>query len=397
VPFAFRAATSPSQSPSTPKVYPLFLGPDKSLASARHFPSINWLDSYSEYLDDVPDGGARRSSRLARKCATRPWKLLSEEDRLSQIVKLVGPDALRTNNAWSWRRATSAGGLLKQNAMDPVDSLFHCPEADSHAWPDTALPRPGPKDRETRGPIAVIHQLPAVDTLIRMKNLVPNDQLAKLDEIRNSLTTKWEIWRPSTNERGQLLTEVRKSMSRPMRGPSSSSREPRTLAYDEVVEIRDSLGRLRRGRVLEVAKGAAMSGICRLNGAFHRWNQCPFLGETLKIPVADEMLGRDLRCLGVPLDGGPQPLADRYADVNGQPSIDSQSLSVRVHPAPGYRPSMHEHALRGQNCRSFPGRNATRSIAAQIPSGQATLGTTAGEEVSDSEQFAIVFAAWREA
>jgi len=36
-------------------------------------------------------------------------------------------------------------------------------------------------------PIGVIHQLPAVDTLIRMKNLVPNDELEKLDEIRGSV------------------------------------------------------------------------------------------------------------------------------------------------------------------------------------------------------------------
>jgi V/A-type H+/Na+-transporting ATPase subunit A len=43
---------------------------DKSLASARHFPAINWLDSYSEYIEDVADGGVRRSARTGLRCAT---------------------------------------------------------------------------------------------------------------------------------------------------------------------------------------------------------------------------------------------------------------------------------------------------------------------------------------
>ena len=67
---------------------------DKSLASARHFPSINWLDSYSEYLEDVAGWWRKEVGRDWLKMRNQCMEILSEEDRLGQIVKLVGPDAL---------------------------------------------------------------------------------------------------------------------------------------------------------------------------------------------------------------------------------------------------------------------------------------------------------------
>ena len=67
---------------------------DKALASARHFPSINWLDSYSEYLKDVADWWQQKVGQDWLAQRNKAMELLSEESRLSQIVKLVGPDAL---------------------------------------------------------------------------------------------------------------------------------------------------------------------------------------------------------------------------------------------------------------------------------------------------------------
>jgi V/A-type H+-transporting ATPase subunit A len=66
---------------------------DKSLASARHFPSINWLDSYSEYLEDVAGWWQEQVGMDWLSMRNEAMGLLSEENRLSQIVKLVGPDA----------------------------------------------------------------------------------------------------------------------------------------------------------------------------------------------------------------------------------------------------------------------------------------------------------------
>ncbi|HEX9012812.1 MAG TPA: V-type ATP synthase subunit A, partial [Anaerolineaceae bacterium] len=67
---------------------------DKALASARHYPSVNWLDSYSEYMSDVAGWWRQKVGRDWYSMRTQAMEILSEEDRLSQIVKLVGPDTL---------------------------------------------------------------------------------------------------------------------------------------------------------------------------------------------------------------------------------------------------------------------------------------------------------------
>src|SRR5574341_1212976 len=119
-----------------------------------------------------------------------------------------------------------------------------------------------------------------------------------------------------------------------------------------------------------------------------------FLGETLHIPVAEEMLGRVFDGLGRPMDGGPEPLTDHYADVNGQPI----NPTARVYPRDYIQTGISaidgmNTLLRGQKLPIFSGAGMPHDqIAAQIVR-QATLGGPAGELPSHSEQFAIVFAA----
>src|ERR1700690_2022155 len=81
------------------------------------------------------------------------------------------------------------------------------------------------------------------------------------------------------------------------------------VGYDEVVEILDGHGRLRRGRILEVGEGMAVVQVfAGSTGLSIDGTRVRFLGTTLPIPVAKKMLGRVFDGLGMPLDGGPQPL-----------------------------------------------------------------------------------------
>ncbi|HET6845780.1 MAG TPA: V-type ATP synthase subunit A [Anaerolineales bacterium] len=164
---------------------------DKSLASARHFPSINWLDSYSEYLEDVAGWWRKEVGVDWLEMRNRAMEILSEEDRLSQIVKLVGPDALPDEQRLILETARLLReGFLQQNAMDPVDAYSTVQKQVKmldlilyfHSRALTVVKR--------GAPIASIHQLAVVDTLIRMKNLVANDQLEKMDEIRADVDTQ---------------------------------------------------------------------------------------------------------------------------------------------------------------------------------------------------------------
>ncbi len=78
------------------------------------------------------------------------------------------------------------------------------------------------------------------------------------------------------------------------------------VSYDEVVEIRDSRGNLRRGRVLEVGEDMAVIQVfAGSTGLSIDETRIRFLGETLPMPVAEEMLDRIFDGLGNPIDGGP--------------------------------------------------------------------------------------------
>jgi V/A-type H+-transporting ATPase subunit A len=161
---------------------------DKSLASARHFPSINWLDSYSEYLEDVAGWWRNEVGVDWLEMRNKAMELLSEEDRLSQIVKLVGPDALPDEQRLILETARLLReGFLQQNAMDPVDAFSTVQKQIRMLELILYFHERALKIVKRGAPIGVIHQLPAVDTLIRMKNLVPNEELGKLDEIRTAV------------------------------------------------------------------------------------------------------------------------------------------------------------------------------------------------------------------
>lgn len=167
------------------------------------------------------------------------------------------------------------------------------------------------------------------------------------------------------------------------------------VSYDEVVEIRDSQNRLRRGRVLEVGEKIAVIQIfAGSTGLSIDGTRVRFLGDTLRIPVAEEMLGRVFDGLGYPIDGGPQPLTDKHADVNGKPI----NPTARVYPRDYIQTGISaidgmNTLLRGQKLPIFSGAGMPHDqLAAQIVR-QATLGAEAGASASQSEQFAIVFAA----
>src|SRR4029453_1801769 len=168
------------------------------------------------------------------------------------------------------------------------------------------------------------------------------------------------------------------------------------VSYDEVVEIRDSRGQLRRGAVLEVGEGTAVVQVfAGSTGLSVDGTRIRFLGNTLHLPVAEERLGRIFDGLGNPIDGGPEPLTDRYADVNGQPI----NPTARVYPRDYIQTGIStidglNTLLRGQKLPIFSGAGMPHDqLAAQIVR-QATLGKLAGTAAdSEAEQFSIVFAA----
>jgi V/A-type H+/Na+-transporting ATPase subunit B len=167
------------------------------------------------------------------------------------------------------------------------------------------------------------------------------------------------------------------------------------IGFDEVVEVIDSSGHLRRGRVLEVGeKMAVIEVFSGTTGLSIDGTNVRFLGGTLKIPVAEEMLGRVFDGLGNPIDGGPMPLTSKYADINGQPI----NPVARVYPRDYIQTGVSvidgmKTLVMGQKLPLFSGSGMPHDLLAAQIVRQATLGAPAGEPARTSEEFAIVFAA----
>jgi len=170
-----------------------FWGLDKALASARHFPAINWLDSYSDYVDSVAGQWGSERNRTWAELRTEALSLLAEEDRLQRIARLIGKDALPEAERLVLTTARLIKeGILQQGAFDPIDT--YCPREKQlkmleivlhfHARARALLPAGCPMIR--------IQGIGAIDEMLRMKTEVPNDRLDLLDSVRARLVEEMD-------------------------------------------------------------------------------------------------------------------------------------------------------------------------------------------------------------
>jgi V/A-type H+-transporting ATPase subunit A len=161
---------------------------DKALASARHFPSVNWLESYSEYLNEVADWWRDQVGEDWYAMRAQAMDILNEESRLMQIVKLVGPDALPGEERLTLETARLLReGFLQQNALDDIDAFSTIQKQIRLLSLILHFHQRAQPIIKAGALIAVIHDLPVVNTLIRLKALVTNDDLSGLDDIHDEI------------------------------------------------------------------------------------------------------------------------------------------------------------------------------------------------------------------
>ena len=110
-------------SQATLRIVKVFWGLDANLAYRRHFPSINWLNSYSLYLERLTDWYEQNISKQWPKLRTTCMQILQQEAELEEIVKLVGIDALSASDRLALEAARSIReDYLQQNAFDEIDT-----------------------------------------------------------------------------------------------------------------------------------------------------------------------------------------------------------------------------------------------------------------------------------
>ncbi|CAB3287162.1 V-type ATP synthase alpha chain [Methanocaldococcus lauensis] len=111
---------------NTLRIVKVFWALDANLARRRHFPAINWLQSYSLYIDDVTDWWHKNTGPDWRQLRDEAMSLLQKEAELQEIVQLVGPDALPDRERVILEVARMLReDFLQQDAFDEVDT--YCP------------------------------------------------------------------------------------------------------------------------------------------------------------------------------------------------------------------------------------------------------------------------------
>ncbi len=108
---------------ATLRIVKVFWGLDSSLAYRRHFPAINWLNSYSLYMDTIGHWMNTNVAEDWHKSHDELMRLLQLESELEEIVKLVGYDSLSPPDRLTLEAARSVReDYLQQNAFDDVDT-----------------------------------------------------------------------------------------------------------------------------------------------------------------------------------------------------------------------------------------------------------------------------------
>jgi V/A-type H+-transporting ATPase subunit A len=165
-----------------------FWGLDKELAGARHFPSINWNTSYSEYISDIADWWAGQFELSWPALRTEALSILQEEARLQRVVQLIGPDALPDRQRLYLEIADLIReGFLQQNAFDPVDA--YCVPEKQLKMMDVILHfyRRASEVLNTGVPIVTVMDTPLVEQIIRMKSVISTDQLHQIDALKEQV------------------------------------------------------------------------------------------------------------------------------------------------------------------------------------------------------------------
>jgi len=166
----------------------VFWALDAELAGSRHYPAINWMASYSEYIPNLTDWWHKNVDATWSNYRDEAMRILQAEDELKNIVKLVGSEALPDKQRLTLETARIIRiAFLQQNALDQIDT-YCSPQKqhkmlkiiiDFHHLAETII---------TKGaPIFKVTQLPVIVDIMRMKDNIPNNKLEQLDDVEKKM------------------------------------------------------------------------------------------------------------------------------------------------------------------------------------------------------------------
>ena len=161
---------------------------DRQLANARHYPAISWLDSYSEYLEEIAEWWGGQSIADWVEMRREIMDLLQREVRLQQVVKLVGPDALPDSQRFIIEVCTLfKDAFLQQNAFDTIDRYSTAVKQIRMLEIILTYWHRGAEAIRRGVTIVRLKRIKALQDVVRIKSTIGDDEVDRIDRISAKL------------------------------------------------------------------------------------------------------------------------------------------------------------------------------------------------------------------
>jgi V/A-type H+-transporting ATPase subunit A len=188
----------------TKEIVQTFWALSKELADARHYPAIDWVESFSGYVASCSGWWAEHVDPRWEEHRAAALGILSQAEELARIVNLVGPEALSQQQRWALQGVTLfREGVLQQSALDEVDS--YCSPQKQFALLDQMLSiyRQGLKLLEFGVPVQELLRLPLLAEAQRLKGSYANNQMDALRSFAVRVDSEFERLRNEYAQHGK--------------------------------------------------------------------------------------------------------------------------------------------------------------------------------------------------
>jgi V/A-type H+/Na+-transporting ATPase subunit A len=166
---------------------------DTRLAYSRHYPSINWMQSYSGYLEDVSKWWTDNISPDWYNLRAESYNILQREDTLKEIVRLLGPEALPDEEKLVLEMARMIKiGILQQNSFDKVDTYCGPEKQLKLVQLMVKFYNESLKSLKEGIPLSDIRSLPIIPSLLKAKFEIPDEQVSKLNELESKMDIQFK-------------------------------------------------------------------------------------------------------------------------------------------------------------------------------------------------------------
>tara|TARA_B100000745_G_scaffold190451_1_gene125147 strand:+ start:3049 stop:4827 length:1779 start_codon:yes stop_codon:yes gene_type:complete len=166
---------------------------DAKLAYSRHYPSINWMNSYSGYLADIAKWWSENISDEWLSLRSETYGILQREDTLKEIVRLLGPEALPDEEKLILEVARMIKiGILQQNSFDDVDT-YCSPEKQFKLMKLLVeFYKQGQQALKDGAALADIRAMPVISTLLKARMEVKDDEMDKLEKVQMEIVEQFK-------------------------------------------------------------------------------------------------------------------------------------------------------------------------------------------------------------